>query len=831
MSNATSDAGPRRLGDFAIVRELGRGGMGVVYEAVQTSLNRRVALKVLGPGLGLTPQAVTRFRREAAAAARLHHTHIVPVYATGEQDGHHFYAMELIDGPSLDRVLGQLREQRGAGETPPAAGQTVAYGGPESAAEAAGLNTPSLSSGGQFFDAAARMLAGVADALDYAHQQGVLHRDVKPANLLVASDGRLSLNDFGLARVLEEPGMTQTGEFLGTPAYMAPEQITGGRVPVDGRADVYALGATLYEMLTLRPPFVGASRDQVLAQILQKEPTPPRKLNPKVPVDLETICLKCLEKDPDRRYATAGALAEDLRRYVNRFAIAAKRAGPAQRLVKWVRRHPALAASLGCLLLTIGVALAFAYRAQRAEHERLLEQEQARLQLLEEKIRNAYLVATSGDLKTTDDAIKEIETLGASTGQVRLLRGVVAYFRQDTTSAISELEQAVKLLTDSVAARALLASACADAGQEDRYEELSLEMQRLSPTTPEDFLFKGYARQVNEAGRGLADVDEGIRRRDSPLGRALRAIVRANQAIDSGKPQDAEAALADADVARGMLPNNQLALYASVYARLAAAAIDREAGLAEKRRAVLAEAARDVRALDPFIGLTNPAWMMWQYYDDIGDADNALKVARRALDRSGGPIATVCADSLCRQGRFPEALQCLDQRRRADVIGDVTRAFVLAELPGGPRRALDECDALARRYRRDVWELRYRGYLWQFLGRKEQARASLRGFRRPYAESEDWKEFFEAMRQFGCGELSEDPYLVKAGESRWKQGFAHFEIGLSRLADGDRAGARKHFAEAVNTHAIWLYQWSWSRMFLSRLENDPKWPPWIAAKQ
>jgi hypothetical protein len=201
------------------------------------------------------------------------------------------------------------------------------------------------------------------------------------------------------------------------------------------------------------------------------------------------------------------------------------------------------------------------------------------LQLLDEKIRSAYLVATSGDLKRTDESIMEIEALGASTGQVRLLRGVVAYFRADIEGAIRELEQAVKLLPDSVSARALLAMACADNGQEDRYEQLSLEMQHLSPSSSEDYLFRGYARQVNEAGRGLEDVDEGIRRRDSPFGRALRAIVRAGRAIDSAKPEDAEAALADADVARGMLPDNQMVLYASVYARLVAAGIYQEAKL------------------------------------------------------------------------------------------------------------------------------------------------------------------------------------------------------------------------------------------------------------
>src|SRR5215471_19337336 len=227
-------ATPQRLGDFEIVREIGRGGMGVVYEARQVSLNRPVALKVLTGGLGLTPKAVQRFRREAEAAAKLHHTNIVPVYATGEADGFHFYAMELIDGPSLDRVITQLRKG-------PEASAVPAYGAlaPELTTTGPYLDTSTptgsgvssgLSSGSAYFDTVARMVVDVADALHHAHQNNVIHRDVKPANLLLGADGRLSINDFGLARVLEEPGMTTTGEFVGTPAYMAPEQIAGGRI-------------------------------------------------------------------------------------------------------------------------------------------------------------------------------------------------------------------------------------------------------------------------------------------------------------------------------------------------------------------------------------------------------------------------------------------------------------------------------------------------------------------------------------------------------------------------------------------------------------------------
>src|SRR5262245_31325543 len=307
----------QRLGDFEILCELGRGGMGIVYEARQVSLNRKVALKVLSGGLGLTPKAVQRFHREAEAAAKLHHTNIVPVYATGEQDGTHFYAMELIDGPSLDHVIKQLRQSKASGGRQPPGTESHAaaddrgadaprspelestgpYVGESSSTHV--LTSSSLTSGSQYFDTVARLIADVADALHHAHQNGVIHRDIKPSNLLLSSAGRLSINDFGLARMLEQPGMTMTGEFVGTPAYMSPEQVAAGRIRLDHRTDIYSLGATLYELLTLQPPFRGQSREQVLTQIVQKDPRSPSRIDKRIPLDLETICLKSMEKDPD----------------------------------------------------------------------------------------------------------------------------------------------------------------------------------------------------------------------------------------------------------------------------------------------------------------------------------------------------------------------------------------------------------------------------------------------------------------------------------------------------------------------------------------------------
>jgi tetratricopeptide (TPR) repeat protein len=361
------------------------------------------------------------------------------------------------------------------------------------------------------------MIAEVADALDYAHGQGVIHRDVKPSNLLVSPTGRLSVNDFGLARMLEQPGMTITGEMVGTPRYMSPEQITAGRIPVDHRTDIYSLGATLYELLTLQPPFLAEQRDQLLAQIIQKEPKPPRKVNPRVPVDLETICLKAMDKDPNRRYQTAGQMAEDLRRYVNRFAILARRAGPIARVHKWVKRNPALTGALAVVVCCVAVAGGLAYRAELAERQRREEQAAHEAALLEEKQRNALdkaiLAARLEDFDGAREAIREAEKLGCSAGQIRMLHGQVAFYHGNIKDAIDHLTRAADLLPDRVAAWSMLAVAQAYSGRNAEYARALHEATRRPALNAEDFLFRGHAEAQLDAERGLLTLNEAIRRR------------------------------------------------------------------------------------------------------------------------------------------------------------------------------------------------------------------------------------------------------------------------------------------------------------------------------
>jgi tetratricopeptide (TPR) repeat protein len=352
------------LGDYRILREVGRGGMGVVYEAEQVSLGRRVALKVLPFAAALDSRHLQRFHNEARAAAGLHHSHIVTVYGVGCERGVHFYAMQFIDGPTLADLLARLR-RAAEREAASAAERTIAHPPPEgdeapaAAAEtplAAALSTERAGRGREYYRTVARWGVQAAEALDYAHQVGVVHRDVKPGNLLVEHRGQLWVTDFGLARIQAEASLTATGDLVGTLRYMSPEQALAKRVVIDHRTDVYSLGATLYELLALRPVFGGSDRQELLRQIAFEEPVPPRRLERSVPAELEVIVLKALEKNPAERYATAQELADDLGRFLEDRPIRARRPGLVQRLRKWGRRYRlAVNVAAACLLVVLAV--------------------------------------------------------------------------------------------------------------------------------------------------------------------------------------------------------------------------------------------------------------------------------------------------------------------------------------------------------------------------------------------------------------------------------------------------------------------------------------------
>jgi serine/threonine protein kinase/WD40 repeat protein len=343
------------IADFRIEREIGRGGMGVVYEAEQISLGRRVALKVLPFAAIVDPRQVERFQIEARAAAHLHHPNIVPVFAVGADRGVHYYAMQYIHGRTLAALIRELREETSPPPKPAPDGGATAAPSPGSRSRRRR----------ERFQLVAHLGIQAAQALDFAHEAGILHRDVKPSNLLIDADGRLWLTDFGLARFVGDASLTLSGDVVGTLRYMSPEQALGKRGLVDQRTDVYSLGATLYELLTLRPAVGGQDREEVYRRIAVGEPLAPRRLDPRIPLELETILLKSMAKRKEDRYETAGALAEELQRYLDGRPILAKRPGATQRLVKWAQRRPSIAAIVALAVLLVAVPLVLQYRHGR----------------------------------------------------------------------------------------------------------------------------------------------------------------------------------------------------------------------------------------------------------------------------------------------------------------------------------------------------------------------------------------------------------------------------------------------------------------------------------
>jgi serine/threonine protein kinase/WD40 repeat protein len=425
-------AAPERLGDFRILREVGRGGMGVVYEAEQESLGRRVALKVLAGNRTLDPKLLLRFHREAKAAARLHHTNIVPVFGVGEAEGLHFYVMQFIQGLGLDQVLDELRRIAEPGTKDPShsnrrddltaadvarslvSGNRAAMGvrEPDTATMSPPASSVTLPGQGdlstasdsarQYIRSVARIGLQVAEALEYAHEQGTLHRDIKPSNLLLDAHGTVWVTDFGLAKITTDSDLTHTGDIVGTIRYMAPERFAGR---CDARADVYALGLTLYELLAKRPAFEADDRNTLIRQVTEAEPKRLRTLDRTIPRDLETIVHKAIEKDPAHRYVSASAFAEDLRRFLEDRPIAARRIGPAEQLARWARRNPGIAALsatvFGLLaLLALGATVA----AVRVEGEA----RRATTALASESAARKDVEAANASLRATQDDLRRV---------------------------------------------------------------------------------------------------------------------------------------------------------------------------------------------------------------------------------------------------------------------------------------------------------------------------------------------------------------------------------------------------------------------------------------
>lgn len=775
-----------RLGDFELIRVVGRGGMAIVYEAVQRSLGRRVALKVLPAG-SLDVTAVERFRREAAIAAALQHPHIVPIHATGEDQGTHYYAMELISGRALDA---SLRERSAP---------------PPSAEECRKI---------------AADLADVAAALHVAHEHGIIHRDIKPSNLLYSADGRLMVGDFGLARWAEHSRLTQSGECIGSPAYMSPEQANAAGQSLDRRTDIYSLGITLYEAITLRHPYNASTRAEVLAQILCTDPVTPRRINGQIPADLETICLNAIEKEPGRRYATAERMAADLRRCAAGESIAARPVGAIRRAVRSIRRRSLWTAAI-VSVSAVACTSFFAHETRRSRQELAARQLQSALD-------DALLAALGGELSVAEQRINTAEELGASPGNVALLRGQTAYFRGDYEIAVNALQQATELLPQELAARSMYAAACVAAGSWQEYEKSLALVEQLTPITPEDHLFRGLAETYLDPPRGLRSLDQAVQLRNWPLSRLIRAEVRSRLAQDRGLPEDAIAAVDDAAFALEMLPNHVAALLVSLDANLVAADIFARTGQSSPQRQSLEQAEQDAVALRRFLRLPLVAVKLSHYLlaiDQPAAAHECLEQAARAAPDE--PIlAYNLALALYRDGDVDSALRTLDGCSRPTGNADWLRLWLLMET--APRDQVVVAYQQLKQRESTGLEALFRPCLMLLLGDRQAAVEESRDMQMRAGIVPRFRtSFYRQLLFFNSGEATAVDLLLAAENSQWDLSESHFFLGLTRLSDGDRVGARAEFQLCRDINCHGTQAWDWSSVVLSRLAANPSWPKWI----
>jgi tetratricopeptide (TPR) repeat protein/tRNA A-37 threonylcarbamoyl transferase component Bud32 len=457
-----------RIPGYEVVSLLGRGGMGVVYKARHLRLNRAVALKMLIAGAYAGPKERARFQREAEAVASLHHPHIVQVYDVGDHQGWPYFTMELLEGGSLAKAL-------------------------------AGTPQPAMR--------AAALLTTLAEAVQVAHQGGIVHRDLKPTNILFAADGTPNIADFGLARHFDgEPALTLSGARMGTPSYMAPEQVVGKPEAVGPAADIYSLGAILYEMLTGRPPFRGETASETERQVIADDPVPPSRLNPRVPRDLETICLKSLHKDPERRYADAGALVEDLRRFMDGRPIQARRISLFQRAWRWCCRNPSGAALAVTILALVGLSLGGALWVQRQHLERRLEAE-----LRQERARLAIEEALGHQENLSQRGLWEDAKVMLARAETRLDDAGSDELRRRLARAQTELEQAMSAEAEDPGLVLRLAKAEAELGRTGRVETLLERVASRQPRDPNAWVQSGLIRaRLGLTDQAAADFGKAI---------------------------------------------------------------------------------------------------------------------------------------------------------------------------------------------------------------------------------------------------------------------------------------------------------------------------------
>ncbi len=860
LGSGTLPAGTS-LGDFEILAELGRGGMGVVYRARQVSLGREVALKVL-PGYARHGRlAVQRFKAEAQAAARLHHTNIVSIYAQGEHDGQFYYAMELVDGVGLDTVihsrpdlLSSTRMRGGSSAGWELGERQHRVHKPDADVDAA--PTPPLAGTAEppaarwtraDYRHVAALMADVADALECAHRHGVIHRDIKPHNRLLGKNNRLHLTDFGLARLMDEPHLTVSGEIMGTPAYLSPEQVRGDSPAIDHHTDIYSLGVTLYEVITRHKPFDGQTREQIITGICTTEPVRPRRLDPHVPTDLETVCLRAMEKEPARRHATAALLAEDLRRFAEGRPILSRRVSRLERTAKWVRRHKALTAAAIATTAVVILASGLTWSVRSARHR---EGEQL--------LRQAYEQLAYFDYRTPgleQSRIDRAQALGADANETRLVRALARISTTPWSESIQRLQEVLASDPTNLRAWYLLAWVQRENGQHaDTKATFAQAEQRGPPTTADAWFFRGLALHWDDPSAAIESYHQAnaLRARGHEfypqamlhLARARNQQLYATRTLEPFPEADASLRQLIEHQYYGAYPYYLL----SIANRLAAEIYDGSLGTRDDSQVVAEhydqalKSARSGQTVDP--ADDRPITAEAECLESMGRYAEAIEARTRAIDIAATPHKRWEGYYYRWRlyywtGEYGAALDdlavCANFDSTSRFCAHVYPALVQAEL-GDMEQALTHARALASEAPGDAQAVLWSATCLRLLGRGEEADALLAeradtvefgaGLLPP--QTEEWVRMLYSCCSHGQP-MSALEAFVEGAAAPWKLwGEAAFHSAAISLAEGNRTAALEGFGKAYRSFDGENRYTFHGKLVCRKIQQDSSWPPWVA---
>ncbi len=800
--NASKLERGQQLGEYRIVREVARGGMGVVYEAIQTSLNRRVALKVLPAGVLLSSSAPERFGREAATAGRLHHTNIVPVYAIGQEQGIHYYVMQYIEGRSLAEHLVRLRQAA----TPP---------------------------GRDYFRRVARWGQQAAEALDYAHNEGIVHRDVKPSNLLLDARDNVWITDFGLARVDALTTLTVAGDVLGTARYMSPEQARGGRSRVDARTDIYSLGATLYELLTLRPAFDGESREIVLNRITFADPPPLRRLNPAIPRDLETIVAKCMEKEPERRYARARDVAEDCRRFLDGEPIRARRTLLVVKAARVVRRHRWLTLAAVLVAVLSITAIGLLVNLRHLEGQRCVEEATQAILFDEDRVTAARLLDRAG-------------ALGVDSVELHLGRALIPLTAFQGREAVPHLTRALQKAPGHVEATLALAWAYSMTSDYPNRQRLLDRVHEADIQTGLGWYLHGLALSGIQRSRAAASFNRAIdlRAEFTPAINA-RAQFRAMRLLSEGARDELAAMLNDYDALVTFRPKSSLSYASRAHGWLAAASYAatqpdlrayREAWL-ENCRADLAEALRLRRPdeMEVFVQQGNYLRCVGDFAGAAEAYAQALAVKQETTGQVDPALVHKHAMMLYALGQTEAALHAIEPQRAAAPNYyplAFQQALMLTEL-GRRDEAYRVCRDTLERHRTHANAVFIAIVMAEWLGEHEAAAGAIAALAaRDSAEltSEDGEGGTPGPAiEYLAGRLDAAGLLAAAGGVPGPRCEFAFLIALRELGRGNRAAGLAYLESCRDSQIFRFLEQHFAQVLLHRAAQDTSWPRWLSA--